>query len=270
VCACSCKPAYESSLTDAQWAVVKPLLPVRDRRRGGRRLVYERRLVIDTVLYVLMTGCAWRLVPHDLAPWDVAYRWLAKWTRDGVWDQVHDVLRDRVREAGGRDRQPSAAVLDSQSAKSSEGGHAIGYDAGKRVRGRKRHLLVDTCGLLLRAVVHSASVQDRAGAKLVLAGISTLFPLLGLVWVDGGYVNVVDASLIGWAREQGEPGQRRGAPQRRRERVPGAAPPVGGGTDLRLADEVQTVGTRLRTQDHPRRGHDQGGDDPADGRPPRR
>jgi transposase len=182
--------------------VVEPLLPVRDRRRGGRRLVYDRRLVIDTVLYVLVTGCAWRLVPHDLAPWDVAYRWFAKWTRDGVWDQVHDVLRDRVRAADGRDRQPSAAVLDSQSAKSSEGGQAIGYDAGKRVRGRKRHLLVDTCGLVLRVVVHSASVQDRAGAKLVLSGITALFPLLGLVWVDGGYVNIVDASLIDWADEQ--------------------------------------------------------------------
>jgi transposase len=202
VCACSCKPAYGSCLTDAQWAVIEPLLPVRDRHRGGRRLVYERRLVIDTILYVLVTGCAWRLVPHDLAPWDVAYRWFRQWTREGVWDRVHDVLRDRVRAADGRDRQPSAAVLDSQSAKSSEGGQAIGYDAGKRVRGRKRHLLVDTGGLLLRAVVHSASVQDRAGAKIVLTGVRAAFPLLGLVWVDGGYVNTVDASLVGWADRQ--------------------------------------------------------------------
>lgn len=99
----------------------------------------------------------------------------------------------------GRDPRASAAVLDSQSVKSSEGGEAIGYDAGKRVRGRKRHLLVDTCGLLLKAVVHSASVQDRAGAKLVLAGAAAVFPLLSLVWVDGGYVNVVDQGLVGWA-----------------------------------------------------------------------
>jgi transposase len=189
-------------LTDAQWAVVEPLLPVRDRRRGGRPLVYDRRAVLDTILYVLVTGCAWRQVPHDLVPWDVAYRWFARWTRQGVWDRVHDLLRERVRRADGRDGQPSAAVLDSQSVRSSEGGEAIGYDAGKRVRGRKRHVLVDTCGLLLRAVVHSASVQDRAGAKLVLGGISALFPLLGLVWVDGGYVNTVDASLVGWAQEQ--------------------------------------------------------------------
>lgn len=162
---------------------------------------FSRRLIIDTVLYVLGSGCAWRLVPHDLAPWDAAYRWFRAWSADGTWDRVHDALRDQVRQADGRDPQPSAAVLDSQSAKTSEGGQEVGYDAGKRVRGRKRHLLVDTCGLVLRAVVHSASVQDRAGAKRVLSGIRTLFPQVGLVWVDGGYVNVVDSRLIGWAAE---------------------------------------------------------------------
>ncbi len=201
MCVCSCKPAYDSSLTDAQWAVIEPLLPERDPRRGGRPLKFPRRLVVDTVLYVLVSGCAWRLVPHDLVPWDAAYRWFRAWTADGTWDRVHDALRERVRVADGRDPQPSAAVLDSQSARSHQGGQAIGYDAGKRVRGRKRHLLVDTCGLVLRAVVHSASVQDRAGAKLVLAGIRELFPQVGLVWVDGGYVNVVDAGLVGWAAE---------------------------------------------------------------------
>lgn len=132
-------------------------------------------------------------------PWDVAYRWFSAWTEDGTWDRVHDLLRDRVREVDGRDPQPSAAVLDSQSVKSAEGGEAIGYDAGKRVRGRKRHLLVDTNGLLLRVIVHSASLQDRHGAKRMLAGLHALFPLIALVWVDGGYVNSVDASLVGWA-----------------------------------------------------------------------
>jgi transposase len=101
----------------------------------------------------------------------------------------------------GRDPQPSAAVLDSQSVKSSEGGEQIGYDAGKRVRGRKRHLLVDVLGLMLVGLVHSASVQDRAGARRVLTGVRRAFPLLGLVWVDGGYVNSVDAGLIDWARD---------------------------------------------------------------------
>ncbi|MGW4697418.1 IS5 family transposase [Kitasatospora cineracea] len=114
-------------------------------------------------------------------------------------------MRERVRAADGRDPQPSAAVPDSQSARSHQGGQAIGYDAGKRVRGRKRHLLVDTCGLVLRAVVHSASVQDRAGAKPVLTGIRELFPQVGLVRVDGGYVNVVDAGLVGWAAAHERP-----------------------------------------------------------------
>ncbi|MFF2951462.1 transposase, partial [Kitasatospora sp. NPDC057965] len=145
MCVCVCKPSYDSSLTDAQWAVIEPLLPVRDPRRAGRRLKFPRRLVVDTVLYVLVSGCAWRLVPHDLAP----CRWFRAWTADGTWNRVHETLRDRVRVADGRDPQPSAAILDSQSARSHQGGAAIGYDAGKRVRGRKRHLLVDTCGLVL-------------------------------------------------------------------------------------------------------------------------
>jgi transposase len=189
-------------LTDRQWAVIEPLLPIRDPRHGGRPLKFDRRLILDTILYVLRTGCAWRLVPHDLAPWDAAYRWFHAWTADGTWRRVHEALRERVREADGRDRQPTAAVLDSQSAKSAEGGEAIGYDAGKRVRGRKRHLLVDTNGLLLHRVVHSASVQDRAGARLVLHGLHDRFPRLQLVWVDGGYVNVVDSGLIPWARNE--------------------------------------------------------------------
>jgi transposase len=202
MCVCTCKPRYETSLTDGQWAVVEPLLPVRNPRHGGRPLKYDRRLILDTILYVLRTGCAWRHVPHDLAPWDAAYRWFAAWSADGSWRRVHEALRDRVRERDGRDRQPSAAVLDSQSAKSAEGGERIGYDAGKRVRGRKRHLLVDTGGLLLHRVVHSAGVQDRAGAKLVLHDLHVRFPDVGLIWVDGGYANVVDTGLLDWARRE--------------------------------------------------------------------
>ena len=169
---------------------------------GGRPRVHSRRLLLDTVLYVLVSGCSWRMVPHDLAPWNTAYHWFADRVGDGTWALIHDVLRDRVRAQDGRDPQPSAAVLDSQSVKSSEGGEQIGYDAGKRVRGRKRHLLVDVLGLMLVGIVHSASVQDRAGARLVLTGARKAFPLLGLVWVDGGYVNSVDAGLVGWAQRQ--------------------------------------------------------------------
>ncbi|WP_331768024.1 IS5 family transposase [Embleya sp. NBC_00896] len=201
MCVCVCKPPYDSSLTDRQWALIEPLLPVRDPTRGGRPLKFPRRLVVDSILYVLVSGCAWRMMPRDLVPWDAAYRWFRAWAADGTWERVHDALRDRARIADGRDPQPSAAVLDAQTAHSHQGGEAIGFDMGKRTRGRKRHILVDTCSLLLKAVVHGANVQDRAGAKLVLAGLSTAIPLVGLVWVDGGYVNSVDDGLIGWAEE---------------------------------------------------------------------
>ena len=196
--------AYPCALSDAMWQVVSVHLPVRDRRRGGRPLKFGHRLVIDTILYVLVSGCAWRLVPHDLAPWDAAYRWFRRWSASGVWDDIHHALREQVRQAEGRHAEPTAAVLDSQTAKSACGGEQIGYDAGKRTRGRKRHLLVDTLGLVLICVVHSASVQDRAGATLVLRGADEQYPSIGLVWADGGYANTVDASLIGWCdRELG-------------------------------------------------------------------
>lgn len=196
MCRCTCKPSYDTSLTDRQWAVIEPLLPVRDPHRGGRPLRHERRQVIDSILYVLGSGCSWRRRPHDLVPRDAANRWSAAWTADGAWDPV--------READGRDPQPSAAVLDSQPVESAQGAEAIGYDAGERVRGRKRHPPVDTEGLLLRTIVHSASLQDRHGAKRMLAGLHVLFPLIALVWVDGGHVDSVDAGLVGWvARAEG-------------------------------------------------------------------
>lgn len=153
---------YPCALSDAMWQVVSDYLPVRDPAKGGRPLKYGHRLVIDTILYVLVSGCAWRLVPHDLAPWDAAYGWFRHWSTKGVWDGIHDVLRGAVRQQEGRDPAPTAAVMDSQSAKSVCGGQAIGFDAGKKTRGRKRHLLVDTLGLLLVCVVHSIRIQDRA------------------------------------------------------------------------------------------------------------
>ena len=201
MCLCSCKPAYSTSLTDAEWALIEPLLPVRDPHAGGRPAKYERRLVLDSILYVLASGCAWRLLPHDLVPWDAAYRWFRAWAADGTWDRVHDVLRDRLRTAEGREVQPSAAVLDAQSVKTSEGGEQIGYDAGKRVRGRKRHLLVDTLGLLLTVMVTTASLQDRPAGKRLLTAARPRLPRLERVWADGGYANVVDTGLIDYARD---------------------------------------------------------------------
>lgn len=177
-----------------------PLMPVRDPHRGGRPRKYGDRLVLDTIFYVLRSGCQWRMVPHDLAPWGVAYRWYRSWEADGTWDAVHDRLREQCRIAAGRDPNPSAAVLDAQSIKSSEGGAARGFDAGKKTTGRKRHLVVDVMGLLLVVMVTSASVQDRAGGRAILTRLAERFPTVALVWADGGYANQIDDGLLGWAR----------------------------------------------------------------------
>ena len=164
--------------------------------------MYDNRLILDAIFYVLRSGCQWRMVPHDLAPWSAAYRWYRTWAADGTWDAVHDRLREQVRIAAGRDPHPSAAVLDAQSIKSSEGGEARGFDAGKKTTGRKRHLVVDTLGLLLVAMVTAASVQDRAGGKAILERLAVRFPTIALVWADGGYANRVDAGLLDWARDK--------------------------------------------------------------------
>src|SRR5882757_3267810 len=183
------------------WALVRPLLPVPDLRKGGGIRKYGNRLVLDSIFYVLRSGCQWRMLPHDLMPWDAAHRWFTKWRKDGTWDRIHDELRRQVRVAAGRDPEPSAAVIDAQSIKSSEGGEARGFDAGKRTTGRKRHVIVDTMGLLLVVAVTSASVQDRAGGRTVLARLAKGFRTISLVWADGGYANSVDSTLLSWARD---------------------------------------------------------------------
>lgn len=206
---CNCNPGgddsakcYPSSLTDEVWSVIEPLLPVRDQRKGGRPRTYGDRSVLDAIFYVLRAGCQWRMLPHDLVPWWVAYRWYRTWGADGTWDSIHDRLRAQVRVAAGRDPQPSAAVLDAQSIKSSEGGEARGFDAAKKTTGRKRHLVVDTLGLLLVVMVTSASVQDRQGGRTILQRLSARFPSVALVWADGGYANVIDSGILAWARQK--------------------------------------------------------------------
>jgi transposase len=182
------------------WAVIEPLFPVRDLRKGGRRRVYGNRAVLNAIFYVLRSGCQWRMTPSDLVPWWVAYRWYRTWINDSTWDVVHDELRAQVRRAAGRDVDPSAAVLDAQSIKTSEGGSARGFDMAKKTTGRKRHLVVDTLGLLLVVTVTAASVQDRPGGRAALARLAARFPSVALVWADGGYANSIDNTLLTWAR----------------------------------------------------------------------
>jgi transposase len=184
------------------WKIIEPLMPVRDLRKGGRPRTYGDRLVLDSIFYVLRSGCQWRMLPHDLMPFDAAHRWFTTWRKNGTWDAIHDQLRRRVRISAGRDPEPSAAILDTQSIKSSEGGQAVGFAAGKKTTGRKRHLIVDTLGLLLVVMVTSASVQDRAGGRKILERLAAAFRTVALVWADGGYANSVDDTLVGWAKEQ--------------------------------------------------------------------
>ncbi len=181
-----CGPRYPSDLTDEQWELIAPMVAV---RRGGRPAIHARRRVVDAIFYVNRTGCSWRQLPHDFPPWDTVYWYFKRWNEAGVTDRIHDALRAAVRDADGRDPMASAGVVDAQSVKGADtvGSDSRGYDAGKKVNGRKRHIVVDTIGLLVVVLVTAAAVQDREGARPVLTRAKMAMPSIVLVWADGGY-----------------------------------------------------------------------------------
>lgn len=153
---------------------------------------------------MVRTGCQWRGLPHEYPPWPTVYWWFRRWRLDGTWERLHAALRERVRVAAGREPQPSAAILDSQSVKTTSVGGVRGYDGAKKVNGRKRHILVETQGLVLTARVHSAELQDRAAVPLVLTGLPEQFPRLEHCWVDQGYTGSGKAWIeehLGWSVE---------------------------------------------------------------------
>jgi transposase len=175
---------YQSNLTDDQWAFMQPLLPL-PAKRG--RPPTDRRPILDAILYIVKGGIQWRLLPSDFPPWQTVYHIFRKWSLNHIWESIHDRLRAFVREAAGKRCQPTAAILDSQSVKSDCHGGPVGYDAGKKIKGRKRHVLVDTLGMILGIHVTTADVPEREGGQELLCRVLGTLAWLRLIWIDGGY-----------------------------------------------------------------------------------
>ena len=187
---------YPSDTTDAEWQLIAAHIPAGS--RYGRPVVYPRRDVVDAIRYLSHSGCQWRALPADFPHHKLVYHYFKTWTSDGTLNRCHNALRDQVRHrVEGRHRQPTAALVDSQSLRAAEtvARPHRGYDAGKHVNGRKRHIAVDTCGLLLAILVTGANVQDRDGARPLLWALRACFPAVALVWADAGYAG----KLVDWA-----------------------------------------------------------------------
>lgn len=188
---------YPSDLTSEQWNLISALLRQNTRGPGGRPRTYPLREILNGMLYVLRGGISWRMMPSDLPPWSTVYGQFRKWKKDGTFERMNAILREEVRKKEGKEPTPSLVIIDSQSAQTTESGGVRGLDAGKKVKGRKRHIVVDTLGMIWAAVVHAADVQDPTGARLVLPKLHGKVPRLKVILADKIYQGTL--SILAWA-----------------------------------------------------------------------
>jgi putative transposase len=190
---------YPTDLNDEEWDYIKSLVPAPKSGKGkrGRPPTLPRRSLVNAIFYVVRSGCAWRLLPRDFGPWQTVYGGFRRWSQDWTWTFIHDTLRNYVRKAAARKIAPTAAIIDSQSVKTADQAGARGYDAGKKVSGRKRHVAVDCLGLMLAMMITPASVQDRDAAKRLIQRLAILYGRLQIIWADGGYLG----ALVQWVKQ---------------------------------------------------------------------
>jgi putative transposase len=190
---------YPTDLTDEEWSQIQSLVPKPKSGTGkrGRPVELSRRELLNGIFYIVRSGCAWRLLPKDFGPWQTVYGYFRTWSQDWSWIFIHDALRDWVRKTQGRKVAPTAAIVDSQSVKTPDQAGERGYDAGKKISGRKRHVVVDCLGLILALMITPAAVQDRDAARPLIQMLVSLYGRLQVIWADAGYLG----ALVGWVKQ---------------------------------------------------------------------